>query len=232
MQNVLQPATDDKDRLMGTQFVYLSLFLLVLAFFILLVSISTIETNKSKAVMKSLSDAFTTIVPTGEEASDFSAKEGDVLAGSAFQEKITGLFATAFRVAKIQIVKPGGLMQVDLPTRTLFVDGEGRVRDSAHLFLDRLVAALGGRPPGFQFDVEIVIGAGKAPGAMLPAGRTLELTRAGAIAGEMLARGAPPESIAVGIAPAPPEQVIMRFYVRHRGEATTEGNGRMPAGSR
>ena len=232
MQNIPQPATDARDHPSGTQFVILSLFLLVLAFFIVLVSISTVEVNKSKAVMNSLTATFTTIVPTGSEVSDFSAKEGDVLAGSAFQEKMTGLFATAFRVAKIQIVKPGRLMQVDMPTGALFVDGADRIRDSALPVLDRIVAALGGRPPGFQFDVEFVIGAGQAPGAILPAGRTLELMRAGAFAREMLSRGAPPESVAVGLAPAPPEQVTMRFYVRYQGEGRGAGAGREPVGSR
>lgn len=218
--------TAQEENQNGTVFVFLSLFLLVLAFFIVLVSISSFEVNKSKAVMKSLTTTFTTIVPTGAEVSDFTAKEGEVLAGSAFQEKITGLFATAFQVAKVEIVKPGRLMQVDMPASALFAGGEDRVRATALPFLDRMVAALGGRLPGMRYDVEFVIGAGKAPAAMLPVARTLELARAGAFAREMLARGAPPESISIGLAPADPATLTMRFYVRHRDEGEGQPAGR------
>jgi len=214
VDDILHPAPTEQDGQRGIVFVFLSLFVLVLAFFILLVSISTVEATKSRAVMQSLTSTFTAIVPAGAEPSDFTSKEGEILGGSAFQEKITGLFATAFQVAKVEIVKPGRLMQVEVPAATLFADGEARVRPSAHPFIDRVVAALGARPPGLRFDMEFVIGAGKAPDRLLPVAQSLEMARAGAFAREMLGRGAPPANLSIGLQPGAVDAVTMRFYVR------------------
>lgn len=219
MDNILRPAPTEQDGPTGTVFGFLSLFLLVLAFFIVLVTISTVETVKSKAVMRSLTSTFTPIVPVGPEPDAFTAKEGEILGGAAFQEKITGLFSTAFQVAKVKVVKPGRLMQVEMPAGALFADGAARVRPAAQPFLDRIVAALGARPPGIRFDVEFVIGAGAPPDRMLPVAQTLEMARAGAFAREMLARGAPPKSLSIGLQPGDPAAVTIRFYVRSGDES-------------
>jgi len=61
--------------------VYLSLFLVVLAFFILLVTISSVEQVKSNAVMDSLTSTFTSALPPSTDLPPFAAKEGDVIAG-------------------------------------------------------------------------------------------------------------------------------------------------------
>ena len=86
------PAAPQYDSRSGTVIVFLSLFFLILAFFIVLVTISTVEKVKSKAVMNSVTTAFTTnLPPRTDPTTDFTAKEGDVLAGQAFQEEITGI---------------------------------------------------------------------------------------------------------------------------------------------
>lgn len=219
MSEIVARAETRQNGQSGTVIVFLSLFLLVLAFFIVLVAISTVEEVKSKAVMQSLTSTFQAMVPVGAEPSDFTAKEGEILGGAAFQEKITGLFSTAFQVAKVEIVKPGRLMRVQMPSAALFADGEARVRPAAHTFVDRVVAALGARPPGMRFDLEFVIGAGRPADRMLPVSQTLEMARAGAFARAMLARGAPPESLSIGLMPGDADAVTMRFYVRFGDEA-------------
>jgi len=218
MDDILQPTPTEQDSQRGVVFVFLSLFVLVLAFFIVLVSISTVEATKSKAVMQSLTSTFTEIVPAGAEPSDFTAKEGEILGGSAFQEKITGLFSSAFQVAKVEIVKPGRLMQVEMPAGALFADREARVRPAALPFLDRVVAALGARPPGLRFDMEFVMAAGRPSDRMLPVEQSLEMARAGAFAREMLTRGAPPANLSIGLRPGERDAVAIRFYVRPSDE--------------
>jgi len=75
--------------------VYLSLFLVVLAFFILLVTISSVEQVKSNAVMDSLTSTFASVMPPSTDLTPFAAKEGDVIAGQVFQEEVTGFFCDA-----------------------------------------------------------------------------------------------------------------------------------------
>ncbi|MCH7864897.1 MAG: hypothetical protein IIC56_06765 [Proteobacteria bacterium] len=225
------PAAPQYDGRSSTVIVFLSLFLLILAFFIVLVTISTFEKVKSKAVMSSVTTAFTTnLPPRTDPTTDFTAKEGDVLAGQAFQERITGVFATTMQVAKVKIVKPGRMMRAEMPSSAIFFEGEGRIRPNAVPFLDRIVAALSGRPPGLRFDMEFVIGTAYNDDNVLPIGQTLEMARAGAFAREMVSRGAPPDSVSIGLAPGDREQITIRFYVRDLDEIRlgfpgTERNG-------
>lgn len=152
--------------------VFLGLFLLVLAFFIMLVSISTFETVKSSAVMDSLTSTFTTVLPPTSAPTDFTAKDGDIIAGEAFQEQITTIFSTAIQVEKIDVVQPGRLLRLQLRANALFQQGEAAVREDQLPLLDRVVAALSNRPPGLRLDLEVIIGSNVLEGHALPVGQT------------------------------------------------------------
>ncbi|HEC14687.1 MAG TPA: hypothetical protein ENI72_02910, partial [Rhodospirillales bacterium] len=130
----------------GTIALFLGLYLLILAFFILLVSISTVEKKKSSAVMDSLSSTFTTILPSSSKLMAFREDEGDVLAGQRFQESVTRTFTATIQVAKVEIVQPGRLMRVEIPTDSLFVAEGIEIRPAQYPLLDRIVASLSGRP--------------------------------------------------------------------------------------
>ena len=138
--------------------VFLGLFLLVLAFFIMLVSISTFEQVKSSQVMDSLTSTFTTVLPPTSDPVDFNAKDGDILAGEAFQEQITSIFSTAIQVEKIEVVQPGRLMRLQMRVNALYLDGQTTVREDQYPLLDRIVAVLSNRPPGLRQDMEVIIG--------------------------------------------------------------------------
>ena len=231
MNEFLNPTQSGHDGRTGTVFVYLSLFFLVLAFFIILVAISTIEKTKSKAVMNSLTSTFTTYQPEGTKPTDFTAKEGDVLGRQAFQEKITEIFATTLQVAKVEVVKPGRLMRAQMPSSAMFENNEARIKQNALAFIDRTVAALGGRPPGLRFDLEFVIGTPLTGDKLLPVVENLQMARAGAFAREMISRGAPPDSVAVGLAPGHPAKIPARFYLRRLDDSSFELLGPPRAGS-
>lgn len=208
---------------------FLGLYLLVLAFFIVLVSISTPEQVKSKAVKDSLSSAFSSLLPPTMRPETFLAKEGDVVAAREFQERITGVFAAAMRVARIEIVQPGRLMRVLVPADVMFEAGGSRIRDTQIALLDRVVASLSARPPGLRYDMEFVVGSADSGGGAMPTGQTLEIARAGAFAREMTGRGAPPDSVAIGVRPGDPGDVAIWFWVRGADETILRLRG--PEGS-
>ncbi len=193
---------------------FLGLYLLVLSFFILLVSISTREELKSRAVMDSLTSTFRTILPPSTDLTAFSAKEGEVVIGQRFQEQITKIFATAMRVIKVEIVQPGRVMRVVMPADALFLTGGTEIRPARFPLLDRLVVTLSGRPPGLRYDMEFVIGSAYTPDNDLPIRQTLEMARVGSFARAKLARGDPPDSISAGLRPGSRENVVIWFYVR------------------
>ncbi len=230
MNEFLVSALPEQDSRQGTVIIFLSLFLLVLAFFIVLVSISTVEDVKSRAVKQSLTSTFTTFRQTGDRTSDFTAKQGEVLGGQAFQEKITGIFATALQVAKVEVVQPGRLMSARMPVAAVFLENTDRLNPSVFAFLDRIVAALGGRPPGVRFDMEFIVGAAVPGDGMLSVNQSLEMAQAGSFAREILSRGAPPDSLSVGLAPGDTDQITIRFYVRSENEGRFEIRGQPLAG--
>lgn len=194
---------------------FLGLYLVVLAFFILLVTISTLEDTKSKKVMDSLSSAFTSIVPPSADLRTFKAKDGDVLAGQEFQQQVTGIFATELGIDQIETVQPGRQMRMVMPADSLFFQDEARIRPAMYPLLDRTVAALSNRPAGLRFDLEFVIGTPtEADGKTMPTVETLEVRRAGAFARAMNERGIPPDSISVGMRPGHVGQVVIWFYTR------------------
>ncbi len=197
---------------------FLSLFLLVLAFFIVLVSISTLEEVKSNAVKDSLTSTFKAVIPPSTDPTEFTSKDGDVLAGQQFQEQVTGIFATTLQIAKIEIVQPGRLMRIKLPTNAMYVDGESAIRPVAVPVLDRIVAVLSARPPGLRFDMEFVIGSPYTSGKSLPVVQTMEVERVGNLAREMFRRGVPPDSVSVGIRPGRADEVTIWFFVRQDTE--------------
>ncbi len=114
---------------------FLGLYLLVLAFFILLVTISTLEDVKSQVVMDSLSSTFTTVLPPTTELTPFPKEEGEVVAGQQFQERITGIFATSLQIAKVELVQPGRLMKITMPATSLFYDGDTKYPEKNIIFI-------------------------------------------------------------------------------------------------
>ncbi len=209
----------------GSTPLFLGLFLLILAFFILLVSISTVEKVKSKAVLDSLNSTFSTILPPSSSSSVFKVEEGKINAGELFQQKITNIFASAIKVAKVEIVHPGRLMRVRIPSDSLFFSGKSKIRDARFPLLDRIVAALSSRPAGVRYDMEFVIGAKYVGGRNLPIAGTLEISRAGVFARDLIARGAPADSISIGLKPGNPAEVVIWFYVRPANEARIKFKG-------
>ena len=202
----------------NTLALFLGLYLLVLAFFILLVSISSIEKVKSNAVMDSLTSTFKTLIPPSTALTAFQSKEGDIIAGQQFQEEVTGIFATTLQVARVEIVQPGRLMRVKMPADTLFYENKATIREAHFAMVDRLVAALSGRPPGQRYDMEFLLGTpdGKDRGFMT--GQTLPMRRVAAFAAGLESRGAPPDSMSVGFLPGAADEILINFFVRNEDE--------------
>lgn len=197
---------------------FLGLYLLVLAFFILLVTISTREEIRSKAVMDSLTSAFSDLLPPATDPTYFTSKEGNVVAGHAFQQDVTEIFATAVPASKIKIIQPGRLMTVALPTDALFFSNESLLRGGKIEFLSRIVTALSTRPNGVRIDLEFILISPADKRGFIRKGQTLSRSRADAFARQLTALGAPPDSISVGMQTGKREEIVIYFYVRDADE--------------
>ena len=192
----------------------LDLIGVMFAFFILLFCMSTFEDVKTNAVRASLNSAFASVVPPNTEATTFTSTTGRFLGNEEFQGAVTKLFATALAVEKIEVVQPGSIMRVTVNADSLFLPDTTTIREAYIPMVDRLIASLSGRPPGYHFDMEFMIGTEEAAGRRLPIEQTLQMARAGAFVRDLLARGVPPDTIAIGVRKGNPQQIVMWFYVR------------------
>lgn len=206
---------------------FLSLFLLLLAFFIVLTALSQQEDAKAQAVMRSLERTFSSAAvirsETGPLEGVYTGSRGSVLGETrSFIDEAGAILESEIPAVRIERPLPGRLMQARVRTAALFADDGATLRRSRDALIDRLVAALAAAPPGVAFEVEFLIGTDYDSTNNPPSGQTLSMARAGAFARAMIARGAPPASLAVGLEPGDTDWVRLVFRVV---EAPRRGQG-------
>lgn len=106
-------------RSVGGQILALSLFIMLLAFFIILNAISTLEETRIDPVMRSLSEAFATRVDQTDlrdSPSDLETPEKSIHHGSVF-ERIDALFSAQMPSYQVHIDERNGEMYVRVPYR-------------------------------------------------------------------------------------------------------------------
>lgn len=204
----------------GTTALFLSLYLLLLAFFILLNTISTYEEVKAQKVQQSLSSAFASILPPTTSLDTVTSVDGPLIAAQETQKKLGDLFQSPLKVARVEVLQPGKLMEVMMHTDQLFDPGKITIRDRQQGFVVNLARALANTAGGAQYEMEMMLGSDLGKHGTVPIEGSLEIARAGAFARKVIAQGAPARSIDVGIDPgADPFVVTFRFYWDQTPEA-------------
>jgi hypothetical protein len=197
--------TAQRPRVDPSLSLFLGLYLLILAFFILLFSLSTIEEVKARAVLGSLSSTF------GNEPAAGAAPAIRSGAGEAvrlIERDVMAALESLVRVAEVDVIKSGRLMRVALPAAVVFAPGAVSPRPSLYPMLDRIVATLSSPPAGLRVELEFAIAPDDGPETHPPPAR-----RADAFAREMLARGAPPSRISIALAPRAADRAWLTFRV-------------------
>lgn len=134
---------------------FLSLFLLLLAFFILLNSLATLVETRSRAVLSSVSATFRT-----ERISDISAEIlvstlGETPEPAEVLAEVERLWITAVPITKVETVTAGDDMILELPAMQVFVGAEPRVRADRLDLINATASALAARLRGFTVIAQI-----------------------------------------------------------------------------
>jgi flagellar motor protein MotB len=195
--------------------IFLGLYLLVLAFFILLVSLSTIEEMKARAVMESLTATFGNARSSGTSA---GPGEGDL--ALLLERRLTAAFASVVHIAEVKIVKPGRLLRAELPAAQAFAEEDAALRPALQPLLDRVVAAMSSAPGGASVAVEVALAAAGDTG-----GEKLATARADALARELLVRGAPAQRLSIALAPPAGDRVWLTFTIDGRKQPAAAASG-------
>lgn len=198
----------------------LSLQLLLLAFFILLSTISTFDESRVRSVLGSVQQAFSDY--SGKSERDDSAMQADAIVLAAIADEVQGVLSTALQLDRIERVGEGDIL-FDLPADALFVAGSAQLAPGRADVLRRIVIALDRRPAGYRYELDALVGRAVAPGGAddavpLP---TLGIDRAGALARAFADAGAMPSALSAGLASGADGK--LRFVIRLTQEPRPNG---------
>lgn len=212
MEHIEDLARGDDKRQHASLSLFLALYLMLLAFFITLLSLSTFEEERAARAVDSVNATF-----SRSETTALGRFTGDagvaVQEARAWQDTLEGVFEAAIPAVKVTRRSRGRIMELEFPADALFVPGEARVREVHLPLLDRIVAGLSSAPPGYRYVMEFVTGSDYPTGDMMPLGVTPAVERAAVLARTMVERGAAPGGVVTGVSAAEAGRARMTFTV-------------------
>lgn len=180
--------------------IFLALFTLLLAFFILLNSVATREASRAAALMQSLGAAF-----AGEAREAAPAAGPESLSRDALRLELGSLLDRALPEAASVPDDRNGALRVVAPLSRLFRENLAEFHTKGAPLLAGIAELLARRRTDGKLEAEIRIGF--TPGAP----DDLALRRAGALAREMSRLGAPSRAFAMGLQAAEPASAELVF---------------------
>lgn len=174
----------------GATLLYLGVFILLLAFFILLNSISHFHDEKVGAVIRSVDEAFSSqAVLTGSAGDRQKVREE---AARALQD-LGDLIRAELPLAKVEAGTETGTLHVTMPASALFVGDGIAIRPDQQALMDRVARALEPRRHGVSVRAELLFSTRDVPdtGPLV--------ARAGALARALSALGANSAWMSVGL---------------------------------
>ncbi len=207
----------------GGSYLVLSLFLLLLAFFILLNAISTRTEVKSRAVMDSLLSTFRTTDQSASAAEIPLSRLGATPEPEELVAEMRRLWVTAVPVAEIEVFTDGRTMQLGLPANMMFPGGRAVLRKDRRRFLADVAQVLAVEATNFSNELELLVGTDWRVGKELDLeANKLEIARAVEFAEELIASGAPRDTVSIGIREGDRKELEFRFFVRSKASVRIE----------
>ncbi len=207
----------------GSVALFLSLYLLLLAFFILLVSISQGNSPKTRLVLEGLSSQFASNTQV-DTPTKFSADLGNFVSPAEYLDRVVTVYEAAIPATKVHVVSPGQIMEISFHINSLFEPGAETLRPAQRRVIGELVPTLLRPPPGLRYVVEVMFGLPKQQEQVYPVTEDQLMRRAGAVARAYIEQGALPHLVTVSMTPmAEPSRLHVLFRVEtvavQQGEA-------------
>lgn len=224
MDDDLQP--EKPKKLDPSVSLFLSLYLLLLAFFLVLNSISTLEERKATVVQDSLTSKFGPYYPT-TYTDVFTSQYGDVVESAAPMNDVLTVFESHIPAVEVRLSQAGDVLELLMVPEALFLSDAPRVRPAHRQLIDRIVAALSNPVPGYVYTAELMM-EGPSEDGFLPESETLRVARAGDFARLLLSRGLPPSILSVGVREGPIPIAALTFRIVPEGSERVRFVGEGP----
>lgn len=199
--------------------IFLSLFLLLLAFFILLNALATIEETKSRQVLTSVAATFRSVVDADTSAQVLLSELGPASEPDEILEAMEQLWVTAVSVTKVETLSAGQLMQITMPVNELFLGGKAVLRSDRKPLLERAGRVLSVQAKSVVAELELVLGTPPIDPAKLEEDPSLAIQRAVVLAGALLQVGAAKDKVSTGVRVGDPKVLRLRFAIREAARA-------------
>lgn len=192
-------------------FLFISLYSLLLAFFILLFTYATVSKHKAEVVSGSVKKSF-----LKGEKSDLQKEQvplspyGQELLLEKSYGEIRRVSKELLAIEDANIIQDGDRLILRLPVFLLFPDDSTQI-DDKKLFIEKMADSVTTSPQGLQLDIEF-----KMP--RLPEVKTLDaltVNRSGSFARMLVQMGVPENAIYVGMSEGEKEMVEITFSPRN-----------------
>jgi hypothetical protein len=197
----------------------LGLYLILLAFFLMLGALSHREESRTRLVLASLYDSFAAHAPAPDGLPYDPGREPGPAGAEA--ARLDRLLADSLPLRAAPPERAGDRLLLRLSADGVFAPGSPAPRRSSRVLLRRLADLLGTPPAGRRVDATLTIGTPDVTAAT-PEARLAAL-RAGALAAELARLGAPAARLAAGIGEARPGEVALALAVEPAPEGDDAG---------
>ncbi len=187
---------------------FLSLYLILLAFFILLMSLSQMKQERIQAALGSLDVTFKSRIETKQSEKTTPPVPERVVGFETFPDRVERQFEASLPIGRFEVRRIGDLIRITVPSDLIFVPGKPHLRATKANLIDAIAEGLspGGSPKLYQ--VALQIGTNTASTGGDP---SLAMLRAGAFARNLRRRGVAARRIAVGLGAGNPGQLRLTF---------------------
>ena len=191
----------------GTSQLFLSLFLLLLAFFIFINSVSTYKEKKTTDVVESVRASFPAVV-SSKQLFQLRSLKKSVVSPTVFNE-LDELFQHLFRDRKLKISFDNKIAQIDIPVNLIFEKATAVRLDKLETLLVRLAAIIVRAENEYPLGTEIVFGYEGTLEEKFENQLTQE--RCSVIMSILLEKTVPKGSVAVGLETGNPDFLRFKF---------------------
>jgi len=205
---------EEKKKSDDTTGIFVSLYLIVLAFFVVMNSISNQDQNKVDAATESVTRAFKNPFEPEADFVDLSANEAAVTPNDEFHDQISGVFASLIGFDGKFPTKGGNIVKVHFNPNDLFEHGSSDFRPNQQKFLQQLSGFLAGGRLSERRVIDVVISSGES----LPRGpkywQDTDILRAGAFVHQLKKMGVAENQLSIGIVKGAKDRMTLTFHNR------------------
>ncbi len=205
--------------------IYLSLFLLLFAFFIMLNAISQRESVRAQAAIGSLNAAFRSKIPTSYKLPVFRSSVGEPNQQHRFQDDVKSVIRTKFKFARYEILQNGPVIEVTMPLADLFATGTSDLSESARAPLRTLAATLYRNNQGFEPELAVRIGGAEDLDRFQRGPGRLALRRLETLMQGLRQHGVAAAALSVGIGQGKPDILRLTFRARTTTRLVSQAEG-------